>query len=282
MCSYIQLNSMKFKEKLSNISNINNSLVCVGLDIDKQKMPKFLFESSRSPFLDFNKSIINATKDVICAYKLNLAFYEVLGRKGIDLLEKTIEYIPKNIVVILDGKRNDIGNTALKYARTLFDIFNADAVTINPYLGRDSVAPFLAYKDKCSFILCRTSNVSAVDFQDLKVSSCPLYQIVAKKIKDWNENDNCGAVVGATYPNELKIIRQILGENVPILIPGIGKQGGDIKKTVINGTNNNGEMVVINSSRGIIFAGSDENYSDISRNKAISLQDEINKYRKSA
>lgn len=270
---------MKFKDKFLGISNKNNSLLCVGLDIDKEKMPKFLFESSRQPFLDFNKSIINSTKDIVCAYKLNMAFYEVFGKEGFDLLEKTMEYIPKDIVVILDGKRNDIGNSARKYAQTLFDTFKADAVTINPYLGLDGVAPFLAYKDKCSFVLCKTSNASAVDFQDLKISSYPLYHIIAKKIKDWNENDNCGAVVGATYPDELKTIRDILGEEIPLLIPGVGKQGGDVKYTVRNGTNNNGEMAIINSSRGIIFAGSDENFSEISRNKALLLRDEINNYR---
>jgi len=270
---------MKFKDKFLNISNKNNSLLCVGLDIDEEKMPKFLFKSSRQPFLDFNKSIINATKDIVCAYKLNMAFYEVLGKKGIDLLEKTMKHIPKDIVIILDGKRNDIGNSARKYAQSLFDNFKADAVTINPYLGLDSIAPFLAYKDKCSFILCKTSNASAVDFQDLNVSSNPLYQIIAKKIKDWNENDNCGAVVGATYPDELKTIRNILGENIPLLIPGVGKQGGDVKYTVKHGTNKKGEMAIVNSSRGIIFAGNNENFLDISRHKALLLRDEINNYR---
>ncbi|UCD14103.1 MAG: orotidine-5'-phosphate decarboxylase [Thermoplasmatales archaeon] len=270
---------MNFKQKFMGTSHKNNSLLCVGLDIDEDKIPKSLFESSKHPFLDFNKSIIDATKDIVCAYKLNMAFYEVFGKNGIDLLEKTIEYIPKDIVVILDGKRNDIGNTACKYAKTLFETFSADAVTINPYLGKDSVTPFLAYKDKCSFILCRTSNASAVDFQDLNVSSLPLYQIVAKKIKEWNENDNCGAVVGATYPGELKIIRTILGDHIPLLIPGVGKQGGDVENTVKKGTNNKGEMAIINSSRGIIFAGNDEDFSEISRNKALSLRNEINKYR---
>ncbi|MCK5113127.1 MAG: orotidine-5'-phosphate decarboxylase, partial [Thermoplasmatales archaeon] len=182
-----------FKQKLLDVSHKNNSLLCVGLDIDKDKMPKFLFESSKNPFLDFNKSIIDATKDIVCAYKLNMAFYEVFGKEGFDLLKKTVEYISKDIVVILDGKRNDIGNTARKYAQTLFETLNADAATVNPYLGKDGVTPFLEYKDKCSFILCRTSNASAGDFQDLSISTIPLYQIVAKKIKEWNENDNCGA-----------------------------------------------------------------------------------------
>ena len=268
-----------FKQKFLDVSHKNNSLLCVGLDIDKDKMPKFLFESSKNPFLDFNKSIIDATKDIVCAYKLNMAFYEVFGKEGFDLLKKTVEYISKDIVVILDGKRNDIGNTARKYAQTLFETLNADAVTVNPYLGKDGVTPFLEYRDKCSFILCRTSNASAGDFQDLSVSTIPLYQIVAKKIKEWDENDNCGAVVGATYPDELKIIRTILGDNIPLLIPGVGKQGGDVKNTVKNGTNVKGEMAIINSSRGIIFAGSNENFSEVSRNKALSLRNEINKYR---
>jgi orotidine-5'-phosphate decarboxylase len=270
---------MNFKQKLTAISHNNNSLVCIGLDVDKEKMPKFLFESSKHPYLEFNKSIIDSTKDLVCAYKLNMAFYEVLGTEGFELLKKTIKHIPKDVVVILDGKRNDIGNTARKYAQTLFETLSADAITVNPYLGKDGVAPFLEYKDKCSFILCRTSNASAGDFQDLAVSETLLYQIVAKKIKEWNENDNCGAVVGATYPEELKTIRSILGDEIPILIPGIGKQGGDVEKTIKNGTNSKGKMAVINSSRGIIFAGDDEDFATVSLKKAISLRDEINKYR---
>ena len=270
---------MNFKQKLTAISHNNNSLVCIGLDVDKEKMPKFLFESSKHPYLEFNKSIIDSTRDLVCAYKLNMAFYEVLGTEGFELLKKTIKHIPKDVVVILDGKRNDIGNTARKYAQTLFETLSADAITVNPYLGKDGVAPFLEYKDKCSFILCRTSNASAGDFQDLAVSETPLYQIVAKKIKEWNENDNCGAVVGATYPEELKTIRSILGDEIPILIPGIGKQGGDVEKTIKNGTNSKGKMAVINSSRGIIFAGDDEDFATVSLKKAISLRDEINKYR---
>ena len=268
-----------FKEKLENITLKNNSLLCIGLDIDKEKMPKFLFETKKQPFFEFNKSIIDSTKDIVCAYKLNMAFYEFLGAYGFNLLEKTISYIPKDIIVILDGKRNDIGNTASKYAQSLFETLKADAVTINPYLGRDGVEPFIKYKDKCSFILCRTSNVSAGDFQDLLVSKTPFYQFVAKKVKEWNINGNCGVVVGATYPQELKIIRDILGNDVPFLIPGIGKQGGDVKMTVKNGVNSYGKMAIINSSRGIIFAGKDDDFSEKSRCKAIELRKEINKFR---
>ncbi len=255
---------MRFEEKLSKIVKKNNSLLCVGLDIDKDKL-------SNQPLLEFNKKIIDETKDLVCAYKLNMAFYETLGKEGYDLLEKTISYIPEEIIIILDGKRNDIGNTAKKYAKSLFETLKCDAVTINPYLGFDGIKPFLDYKDKCSFILCRTSNSSAKDFQDLKVEK-PLYIHVAEKIKQWNTKNNAGAVVGATYPDELREIRGIIGEDMVLLIPGIGAQGGDVEKTIKYGTNKKGENAIINSSRGII-------YSKDPRESATLLRDEINKYR---
>ena len=263
---------MNFNEKLENIVIKNNSLLCVGLDIDKEKIPETFFKTSNNPYLDFNKMIIDDTKDFVCAYKLNMAFYEVLGIDGYKILSKTIEYIPKDIIIILDGKRNDIGNTAKKYAKSLFETVISDAVTVNPYLGTDGIKPFLDYKDKCSFILCRTSNSSAGDFQDIKSNNIPLYQTVASKIKSWNSYGTCGAVVGATFPDELKIIRKILGEDIPILIPGIGAQGGDIEKTVKYGTNKEGKMAIINSSRSIIYA---EN----AREAARSLNDELNKFK---
>ena len=263
---------MNFIEKLSKIVDRNNSLLCVGLDIDKEKMPNFLFKETKSPYLDFNKMIINSTKDIVCAYKLNMAFYEVLGINGYKLLEQTIKYIPKEIIIILDGKRNDIGNTAKKYAQSFFEILNCDAVTVNPYLGFDGVKPFLEYKNKCSFILCRTSNPSAIDFQDLKASDKYLFEIVGNKIKEWSEIGCIGAVVGATYPEELKMIRCLLGDEIPLLIPGIGIQGGDIEKTIKNGINKKGTNAIINSSRAII-------YSKSPREAAIKLRNEINKHR---
>lgn len=266
---------MDFIEKLEKIVYKNNSLLCVGLDIDSDKMPKFLFEKSKNPYLDFNKKIIDSTKDLVCAYKLNMAFYEVLGKQGYDILDETINYIPKDIVVILDGKRNDIGNTAKKYAKTMYEIYSADAVTVNPYLGFDSVKPFLEYKDKCCFILCRTSNPSAIDFQDLKSGNKQLFEHIAIKIKEWNNIGLCGAVVGATYPDELKKIRQILGKEIPLLIPGIGKQGGDIEKTVKNGTNDEGLMAIINSSRGIIYAGNNEDFAKKAKKEALLLNNLI-------
>jgi len=271
---------MKFGDKLENISNKNNSLLCVGLDIDSEKIPKFLFNESKKPFLDFNKKIIDETKDLVCAYKLNMAFYEALGENGLSTLKETINHIPKEILIILDGKRNDIGNTANKYAQSLFDGLKADAITINPYLGEDGITPFLKYEEKCSFILCRTSNPSAGDFQDLKISDKKLYEHVAMKIKKWNtQYQNCGAVVGATYPDELKTIRKILGEDIPLLIPGIGKQGGDIQKTIKYGTNAKGEMAIINSSRGIIYSSNDKDFYIKARESAEELNKKINSFR---
>ena len=268
-----------FNEKLLNISHKNNSLLCVGLDIDKKKIPSFLREASKNPYIEFNKTIIDQTKDLVCAYKLNLAFYEALGENGWQLLSKTLKLIPKNIIIILDGKRNDIGNTAEKYAQSLYEVLNADSITVNPYLGSDGVNPFLKFKNKCSFILCRTSNPSAVEFQNLLCNGKPLYEHVAMKTNEWNSLGQCGIVVGATYPDELQAIRRIVKDEIPFLIPGIGKQGGDIEKTVKFGANKDGELAIINSSRGIIYAGKDEDYGSAVRNAAEKLRDLLNKYR---
>ncbi len=270
---------MLFCEKLINAVHTSNSLVCIGLDIDCEKIPGFLRQTDKKPYHTFNKAIIDATKDLVCAYKINMAFYEVFGKQGYSLLETTLKHIPRDIIIILDGKRNDIGNTAQKYAQTMFEVLCADATTVNPYLGYDGVSPFLAYKDKCSFILCRTSNPSAGDFQDLNVASKPLYQHIAAKIKQWNEHGNCGAVVGATYPEELKKIRAILGDDIPFLIPGVGRQGGDIEKTVTYGTNSKKEMAIINSSRDILYAGSNEHFADAARNATEKLRTIINRFR---
>ncbi|MEM0465989.1 MAG: orotidine-5'-phosphate decarboxylase [Candidatus Thermoplasmatota archaeon] len=270
---------MMFCEKLLNAIHTRNSLLCVGLDVDQDKIPAFLHHTEKDPYLSFNKAIIDATKDLVCAYKLNMAFYEILGKHAYRLLEATIKYIPRDVIVILDGKRNDIGNTAEKYASAIFDKFGADATTVNPFLGFDSVAPFLTYKDKCSFILCRTSNPSAGEFQDLIVGSQPLYQIIAQKIKQWNNHGTCGAVVGATYPEELKKIRAILGDDIPLLIPGIGRQGGDVEKTIVYGVNSKKTMAIINSSRDILYAAHDEHFSDAARTAAEHLRTSINNYR---
>lgn len=273
---------MDFKQKLTTISEANNSLLCVGLDIDKEKIPSHLFQTEENPFLAFNKQIIDATHDLVCSYKLNMAFYEALGKEGAELLSATIEYIPQKIPVILDGKRNDIGNTAKKYAETLFHVLKGDAATVNPYLGLDGLTPFLDYQEKCIFILCRTSNPSASDFQDLIIQDTKksLYQLVAKKAAEWNQTyGNCALVVGATCPAELKEVRDIVGDTMPLLIPGVGKQGGDIAAAVKNGTNSDGQLAIINSSRGIIYAASGEDFAEAARKQAVSLKEAINQHR---
>ncbi|MBU0497750.1 MAG: orotidine-5'-phosphate decarboxylase [Candidatus Thermoplasmatota archaeon] len=270
---------MRFNDKLKNIIEKNNSILCVGLDIDAEKIPQYLHKIDTSPLLTFNHAIIDATHDLVCAYKINLAFYEQYGLEGMQLLHDTLKHIPKDIVIILDGKRNDIGNSAAKYATALYDILHADGVTLNPYLGIDGITPFLKYTDKCNFILCRTSNSSARDFQDLQFQRKPLFEHVAHKIVSWNKYRNCGAVVGATYPKELKKIREIFGDTIPLLIPGVGKQGGDVEKTIIYGTNSEGKMAIINSSRGIIYADTSEKFAESARETAQTLQTTINSFR---
>jgi orotidine-5'-phosphate decarboxylase len=269
---------MNFNTKLNAASVESNSLVCVGLDTDISKIPKFLLDN-QYPVFEFNKRIINTTKDLVCAYKLNMAFYEMLGLKGIASLQKTIKFIPREIPIILDAKRGDIGNTAEAYAKAIFETMGCDATTVNPYMGYDSVKPFLEYKNKGIFILCRTSNEGAKDFQDL-ICKKPLYQIIAEKVKKWNEYSNCGIVAGATFPEELKIIRNIVGNGIPILIPGVGTQGGEIEKVVRFGTNPDGKMAIINSSRAIIYSSSNENFAETAREQTSILRDSINNIRK--
>jgi len=265
---------MNFIEKYLKAAQKNNSLLCIGLDSDLNKIPKFLAKS-RDALFEFNKKIIDATSDLVCAYKPNMAFYEVQGSSGLDSLKKTIRQIPKNIPVILDAKRGDIGNTNKMYAKEIFEYFEADATTLSPYLGEDSISSFAEYKDKFSFVLCLTSNPGAQDFQMKEFDRRPLYQIVADKVKSWNKNKNLGLVIGATFPDQLKEIREMV-EDMPILIPGVGAQGGDLEKVVQYGTDRNGKMAIINSSREIIFASSEKDFDRKAREKAKELRDRIN------
>ena len=253
-------------------SRRNHSLLCVGLDPDPAKMPvKDVFE--------FNKAIIDATADLVCSYKPNLAFYEALGVRGLQALKKTVAYIPKNIPVIGDAKRGDIGNTAIAYARALFGYYKFDAVTLNPYLGYDSVEPFLDYKDKGVFVLCRTSNSSASDFQDLVDNfGMKFYQSVALRAGDWNIAGNVGLVVGATYPEELREIRKLCPGMV-LLIPGIGAQGGDLEQSVKYGVDANKEKAIIVAARQVIYASQGADYARSARQAASELRDNINRYR---
>lgn len=253
---------MTFQEKLDKIIAKNNSLLCVGLD-------------SREASFEFNKKIIDETHDLVCAYKPNSAFYEARGDVGIRELKKTMEYLQKNhpeIVTIDDAKRADIGNTNEGYVKSIFDWLGFDAVTLHPYLGREALQPFLDRKDKGCIILCRTSNPGAGELQDLESDGKPVWQIVAEKVKDdWNKNNNCLLVVGATYPEEMRIIRKIVGD-MTFLVPGIGAQGGNVKDAVTAGLNSKKAGMIINSSRAIIYA-------DNPREEAQKLRDEINKYR---
>ena len=260
---------MKFAEKLLAASKKNRSLLCVGLDPDPDLMPRVgLFE--------FNKAIIDATVDLVCAYKPNLAFYEASGIEGIEALYQTIHYIPSHIPIIGDAKRGDIGNTAKAYARALFDTLGCDAVTVSPYLGFDSLEPFIEYEDRGVFILCRTSNPGAKDFQSLvDAEGVPLYQRVARKANEWNGRGNIGLVVGATYPEELKQVR-ILCPDMLLLIPGVGTQGGDLQESVKYGIDSLGEKAILAVSRQILYASQGKAFNQSARHSAQEIRDKIN------
>jgi orotidine-5'-phosphate decarboxylase len=265
---------MKFTDKLLNASRKNKSWLCIGLDPDPELMPKV-------EVLQFNKAIIEATCDLVCAYKPNLAFYEALGVEGLAILEKTIKCVPGHIPVIGDAKRGDIGNTARAYARALFSVLGFDAATVNPYLGFDSIEPFIDYQDKGVFILCRTSNKGATDFQDLRTDGLPLYEAVAKKAQQWNIHGNIGLVVGATYPEELEKVRSICPE-MPLLIPGVGAQGGELASAVGRGVDAQGENAIINVSRQILYASKEKDFAQAARNVAEKIRHQINDCRSKA
>lgn len=289
---------MTFIEKLRKRQQEANSMLCVGLDTDRSLIPKFVYVAS--PALEFNRLIVKAISPFVCAYKINIAFYssdtgEPIYPLGEYNLLKTIEFIHErypDIPVILDAKRGDIGNTAEKYAQEVFDRFGADAVTVNPYLGQDSCQPFLDRKDKGIIILCKTSNPDSKEFQNLLVYSeefdrklgvwirktpVPLYCRVAEvAAKHWNKNGNCLLVVGATHPQELHEVRKIVG-NMPILIPAIGAQGGDLEAVIRYGLDSTGFGLIINSSRGVIYDSTGKNFAEAAARKAKKLRDKINK-----
>jgi orotidine-5'-phosphate decarboxylase len=265
---------MNIIEKYNKRAKRIDSLLCVGLDSDFEKLPD-KFKSLEFPQFEFNKFIISETHEFVAAYKPNIAFYEARGEKGIKELKMTMEYLQKNfpdIFTICDAKRGDIGNTNNGYVTSIFDWFGFDAVTISPYLGQEAVQPFLNRTDKASIILCRTSNPGAGEFQDLHSASKPIWQIVAENVtKKWN-NDNCMLVVGATYPEEMKKIRKIAGD-MTFLVPGVGTQGGSVEEVMKAGLNPEGLGLIINSSRGVIF-GVDP------KAEAQKLREEINKYKR--
>ena len=247
--------SMHILEKYNQRVDVVNSLLCVGLDSDLDRMPE---RFRRTPFAQFafNKWIVEQTHPYVSAYKPNIAFYEAHGDAGIKALKMTVEYLQEyhpDILTICDAKRGDIGSTNEGYVKAIFDWLGFDAVTLNPYLGREALLPFLERADKGCIFLCHTSNPGAGELQDLEVAGKPLWQIVAEKVRDeWNTHGNCMLVVGATYPDELRHVRELVGE-MTLLVPGIGAQGGDIEQTVRAGLNASGKGLIINSARGVIF-----------------------------
>jgi orotidine-5'-phosphate decarboxylase len=266
---------MKFVQKLAAACQRNNSILCIGLDPDPEKLPDGVDVPT------FNETIIDVTKDLVCAYKPNIAFYEAMGTAGLEALKQTCAHVPAHLPVIIDAKRGDIGNTARAYAKALFEGYGCDAVTVSPYLGRDSLEPFMAYEDKGLFVLCRTSNAGAADFQGTLVKTDegekPLYEVVAAKVSEWNTADNLGLVVGATYPAELKAIRRAY-PMMPLLIPGVGTQGGKLSDVCTFGVDKRRERTVVNVSRQVLYSSSGKDWAQAARNAALALWNDINFY----
>ncbi len=271
------MHPLSFQTKYQTASRRNNSLLCVGLDTDISKLPQSVLHRN-NPVLYFNKKIIDATSDLVCCYKPNYAFYGALGDLGWSTLRETIEYIPKDIPVLVDAKIGDIGNTSSIYAKMFFEELGADALTVTPYMGEDCVLPFLEYEDCTTFIVCLTSNKGANDFEKSMSNGSPLFEHVIKKALEWSLNKNCGLVIGATQPDYFSRVR-LLAPDMPLLIPGIGAQGGDPKEVVVHGKDSQGGGILVNSSRGIIFASPKEDYAQAARIAAKNLRDELNKYR---
>ncbi|HEV2607690.1 MAG TPA: orotidine-5'-phosphate decarboxylase [Xanthomonadaceae bacterium] len=275
---------MNFITALKNRWSNANSLVCVGLDPEPSKFPTHLRDDPDAVFA-FCRAIVDATVDLVCCFKPQIAHFAALGAE--DSLQRLIAHIHTahpGVPVILDAKRGDIGSTAQHYATEAFDRYGADAVTANPYLGRDSVQPFLDRADKGVVILCHTSNPGAGDFQDLgthdrQSDSRPLYQHVADTVaRHWNGNGNCALVVGATWPEQLREVRSIVGD-MPLLIPGIGAQGGDVEAVVTNGRTSDGNGLIISSSRAILYASSAADFANAARAAAMDMRDQVNRYR---
>jgi orotidine-5'-phosphate decarboxylase len=272
---------MKFQDKLDATVSKNNSLVCVGLDPDLKKIPEHV-RSEKHPLFEFNKAIIDTTHDLVCIYKPNSAFYEAEGAEGIVQLKKTCDYIREtypDIPILLDFKRGDIGNTNQKYCDFAFGYLQVDAVTVQPYAGRESLAPFFEYTDRGIFVLCKTSNSGSDELQNLSVDGVPLYRHIATAvIQTWNEHGNCMLVVGATYPQQLEELRNEMGDMV-FLVPGVGKQGGTVERILKGGLNSKKRGLIINSSRGILYAGSGKDFAEAARIETVKMREEINKFR---
>ena len=271
---------MIFMKSLTDAWRRADSLVCVGLDPEPSKFPARLRDDPDAIFA-FCRAIVDATADLVCAFKPQIAHFA--AHRAEDALERLIAHIHAahpGVPVILDAKRGDIGSTAQHYAQEAFVRYGADAVTVNPYLGRDSVQPFLDHADKGVILLCRTSNPGSRDLQELDVGGRKLYQHVAELVaREWNGNGNCALVVGATWPEELADVRRRVGD-VPLLVPGVGAQGGDVEAVVKNGRTTDGAGLMISSSRAILYASNGDDFADAARNAALTLRDEINRHRR--
>jgi orotidine-5'-phosphate decarboxylase len=266
---------MGFMQNLRDAWQRNDSLVCVGLDPEPAKFPA-RFAHDVDAVFGFCRAIVDATADLVCAFKPQIAHFAALGAE--DALQRLITHIHTahpGVPVILDAKRGDIGSTAQNYAIEAFDRYRADAVTVNPYLGRDSLQPFLDRADKGVVILCRTSNAGASDLQDLLVDGRPLYQHVAQKVAyEWNTHRNCLLVVGATWPQQLREVRELVGD-VPFLVPGVGAQGGDVDAVIANGCTADGTGLLISSSRAILYASAVDDFAAAARAATLALRDQI-------
>ncbi len=270
---------MNFGQVLVERCRRRNTLLCVGLDPLEERLPEAV-RGADNPVLAFNRAIVEATAPWAAAFKPNSAFYEALGPAGLETLRRTIAHIHEHTeaLVIVDAKRADIGHSSAAYARALLDELGADAVTLNPYLGGEALAPFLERADRGCFILCRTSNPGAGELQDLPVEGRPFYQAVAERVQTWNLRGNCGLVLGATYPEELAQVRAICPD-MPFLIPGVGAQGGDLERAVQAGVDRHGERILVNLSRAILYASSGTDFAQAAAGVARQACQAINRAR---
>lgn len=269
---------MTFNSKLLSSQKKSRSLLCIGLDTDRKKLPVHL-QSKKNGILEFNRRIIEATSEFVCAYKINFAFYELLGKAGWEIIEKTKALVPSRALTIADAKRGDIGNSSSYYADAILNKLNFDSITVAPYMGKDSVEPFMQWKEKGVFLLALTSNEGAMDFQMKKNGRRKLFEEVVLTSQQWNIRHNLGFVVGATRAKDIHRVR-MLAPDIPFLVPGIGAQGGSLKDVVQYGCTNDGFGVLINASRSILYASSGKNFAEAARAEAEKLTNEINSLRK--
>ncbi|HET6568936.1 MAG TPA: orotidine-5'-phosphate decarboxylase [Rhodothermales bacterium] len=273
--------AVSFTERLRRIQSKKSSSLCIGLDPDPDLLPKHLSARQALPeaILAFNSAIIEATRHTACAFKVNFAFYEVLGTEGWRVLYETVQMLPEDVLIIADAKRGDIGNSARFYARATFEELGCDAITVTPYMGRDSIEPFLQYEGKAAFILARTSNPGASDFQEQQIHDKPLYRLVAESVARWDHHakGTAGLVVGATSSDALDALRQIC-PTLPFLIPGVGAQGGDADTVMRSAATPDGP-VLVNSSRAILYASAGEDFAQAAAREAERLRDTMERAR---